>query len=318
MTAPTTLGPTRELFLTADAPNGSVEYVWRLPSSKPPRGLVLLAHGCRQSPRVWFERSTGCPECIPRPEERCLSERLSRAGYALLAAGNMKGSKGCWETNDVPVVSAMLRSWRRRHEKTLPKRLPLFLLGPSSGGFLATQAARQWGGGVVRGLSIQVSVPSADDVRAPGFPKHLQVVLLQKDAGKLKEAEALRRAMPTAEVLVQPPVAVPPHFFSDAMPGLAPAKSAAVRDALVAAGHIDGRTSMVRTHPSRGTWRDAVRAALEGGGSGRHAESLQQGSLQLTMDGIFARLDLAYGYHASTCEVANKTLAFFERLAPDV
>ena len=33
------------------------------------------------------------------------------------------------------------------------------------------------------------------------------------------------------------------------------------------------------------------------------------------MDGIFARLDLAYAYHASTCAVANRTLDFFARLS---
>ena len=113
------VGPTREIFHARDAANASVEYVWSLPaaSTTPPRGLVLLAHGCRQSPRVWFSKSGGCAECIPRPEERCLAERLSRAGYALLAAGNLKGSKGCWETNDVPVVESLVRTWRRQHEK---------------------------------------------------------------------------------------------------------------------------------------------------------------------------------------------------------
>ena len=32
------------------------------------------------------------------------------------------------------------------------------------------------------------------------------------------------------------------------------------------------------------------------------------------MDGIFARLDLAYAYHASTCEHVDKTIAFFQRV----
>ena len=42
-----------------------------------------------------------------------------------------------------------------------------------------------------------------------------------------------------------------------------------------------------------------------------------QGSLQLAMDAIFARLDLAYAYHASTCEFMPQTLDHF-RQAVDV
>lgn len=292
---------------TIDATNATtIEYVWWMPPT-PPRGVVLLAHGCRQTPRVWFSATPTCPQCIPKPEERCLAARLSEAGYALLAAGNLQGTKGCWQTNDVPVVASLLRSWRRRTH--VPTHTPLFILGPSSGGFLAAQAARQWSrDGNLRGLSVQVSVPSVDDVSAAyAFPA-TQVVLLQKDSGKLKEAEALRRVLPNADVIIEPPQPVDPAFFSRAMPGLSPSKSAAVRAALVSAGHIDPKTSLIKAHPSRGGWRDAVRGALDGS----RAE-LQQGSLQLTMDGIFARLDAAYAFHASTCAVADRTVAFFER-----
>ena len=300
--------------------NTSIEFVYQLPKVSIPRGLVLLAHGCRQSPRVWFGESTTCIACIPRPEERCLAARLIESRYALLAVGNLKGSKACWETNDVPIVSALLKSWRRQHEHRVPKRAPLFLLGPSSGGFFAAHAARTWP--EIRGLSIQVSVPSVEDidaaVRTHGAFPPTQLVLMPKDSGKLKEAERLRasfRPPDALEVVVTSPLAVHPLFFSDGIPGLAPSLSAAVRQRLIAAGHIDGRTSIILKHPSRGAWRDPVRQALESGAgtSATRRAGLPQGSLQLTMDAIFARLDLAYAYHASTCEVANQTLAFFAR-----
>ena len=87
--------------------------------------------------------------------------------------------------------------------------------------------------------------------------------------------------------------------------------SARVRDALVAAGHIDNATFMVRKHPSRGSWRDPVLAALS---SKAKKVSSSGPPLQEVMDGIFARLDLAYAYHASTCEHVDKTIAFFQRV----
>ena len=75
-----------------------------------------------------------------------------------------------------------------------------------------------------------------------------------------------------------------------------------------------GAVSLAGCRAQRAGRRQGVEFNARVGGK-QHAESLQQGSLQLTMDGIFARLDLAYGYHASTCEVANRTLAFFARAA---
>lgn len=129
----------------------------------------------------------------------------------------------------------------------------------------------------------------------------------------LPSPQALRGNLTSSlETIIVPPRALTATFFSDGMPGLAPEVSKAVRDALVAAGHVDGGTFMVKQHPSRGAWRDAVRAAIEAATHKKNA-ALPQGSMQLTMDGVFARLDLAYAYHASTCAVMDRTLAFFER-----
>ena len=188
--------------------------------------------------------------------------RLTEAGFALLAVGNQKGTKGCWETNDVETVTALLHEWRKkrsRHQQHhVPMKVPLFLLGPSSGGFFATQAARHWR--EVRGLSVQISVPSADDVRAPlpsgsaALPP-LQLVLMKRDSGKLRDAAALRSTLPAGafEQIVVAPRALASTFFSDAMPGLAPTLSAAVLDGLIAAGHVDATTRMLKAHPYRGT-----------------------------------------------------------------
>ena len=74
-----TSGATQAQFTLPDST--SIEYVYRLPTT-PAKGLVLLFHGCRQSPRVWFAPSPNCTACLPRPEERCMADRLFAAGYA--------------------------------------------------------------------------------------------------------------------------------------------------------------------------------------------------------------------------------------------
>ena len=245
------------------------------------------------------------------------------AGYAVVAAANVQGSRGCWQTIDVPIVAKALAAWRKKYKKRLPAAgasLPLFLLGPSSGGFFATQYARQERG--VSALSIQVSVPSARDVMQPlpsreqTFPP-VQMLLMQRDSAKLAESEALLRLQPPwpglahAQVLRYKPKAVTPTFFSDGIVGLAPRASGAIRDALMQAGYVNSATSQVVSHPSRGKWREPVLGALSRFGR----ESLPQKSLQVAMDSIFARLDLAYAYHASSCELINATLAFFQQHA---
>ena len=249
-----------------------------------------------------------------------MAKRLIESNFAVVAMENMKGNHGCWETADVDIVSAALRSWRKQHKAV--KSVPLFLLGPSSGGFFATQFARHVRD--TRALSIQVSVPARDDVRAPlpsgadHFPP-LQLILMQKDSAKLKEAEALVHSgedwagRASAELLVSHPRPVDPTFFAEGIPGLARDASAAVRAELVRLGKVDQKNSKVLSHPRREEWREAVqRGLLDEHGKPRRND-LPQRSLSVAMDAIFARLDLAYAYHASTCEHIESTIAFFRR-----
>ena len=108
-----------------------------------------------------------------------------------------------------------------------------------------------------------------------------------------------------------------------------------MRAALLAAGHLkpDGH---VASHPQRGAWRAAVQGALPK----RERAGLPAHSLQAAMDAVFQvldrhkvnltrvsiaivstnaisqELDVAYGYHAATCEHIAASLAFFERHMP--
>ena len=286
----------------------------RLPSAHPV-GIILLAHGCRQAPTVWFSKSAGCASCAPRPEELCIAVNALRNRFALVAAGNLAGSKGCWGADDLPVVRRALFSWRRQHKV---ESVPLFAIGPSSGGWFAGQTGRNWID--MRAVSMQVMVPTVEDVSLPlpstlqSYPP-LEIILMSRDTAKLRERDALLAAnwpgRGDLRVHVASPKPIGPTYFSDTIVGMLPNVSAAVHAALVKAGHVDAQSGKVRKHPSRGSWRDTVLNAL-----GHRHSMLPQGSLQLAMDAVFAELDTAYGYHASTCEAVNKTLDFFRRTLP--
>jgi hypothetical protein len=163
--------------------NGT-ELIWRLPSVESTAGVILLAHGCRQAPTVWFSKSVHCPECAPRPEERCITAAALQAGFAVVAASNVAGRKGCWVGEDVPAVRSALDHWRALQRLTAA---PLVAFGPSSGGWFAAQVGRAWPD--VRAVGMQVMVPVPEDVRQPlpsgrpSFPP-LQMTLMQGDKGK--------------------------------------------------------------------------------------------------------------------------------------
>ena len=102
-------------------------------------------------------------------------------------------------------------------------------------------------------------------------------------------------------------------LFSDGIVGLSPLASRAARDALVNAGHVDAKSSRVL-----GILREASGVNLC---SGRFLDSdaMPSATELAGYDGrIFARLDLAYAYHASSCEFIDATISFFSTHSPAI
>lgn len=243
-----------------------------------------------------------------------MAERAISAGYAVVAASNLEGTRGCWQSNDVAPVRSALDSWRQEH---MLANVKLFVMGPSSGGFFATQAARNWHD--VAALSVQVSVPLLTDVAAPlpsgaaSFPP-LELILMRRDASKLKAADELSKASWPGRERMQPPVvvapqAVGPNFFAERIKGLNSSASAAIHSALVKVECIDSTTGVMRKHPYRNQLNEPVEQAVKQ----QSRSVLPQGSQTVTMDGVFALLSMAWGFHASTCSEMDGTLAFFGR-----
>ena len=310
---------------------------YALPAAAP-RALLLVAHGCRNSGRNWFASAPtfGSPVRSSLPEESCVTAHALAAGFAVLAP---TASADCWSAADLAPVEALVRAWGAS-QPGLPSTLPLFAYGTSSGGYFAHLAARQWAS--LAAVSMTVSAPPLAEVQSPqprgkAYPP-LQLLYMQRDTGKAKEVKLLLETAwpgkPEVEALICAPRVVTPLYFTERA-ALSSNHSSAVRAALLAAGHLkpDGH---VASHPQRGAWRAAVQGALPK----RERAGLPAHSLQAAMDAVFQvldrhkvnltrvsiaivstnaisqELDVAYGYHAATCEHIAASLAFFERHMP--
>lgn len=252
-----------------------------------------------------------------------MAKKALAAGYAVIAVGNLKGTKGCWEREDIPSVAKELAKWRSKRK--LPARdaggVPLYALGVGSGGWFAAQAAKSWPD--VRAITVQSSVPTlsqiipkASETTTPrNFPP-LQMVLMRKDTAKAAAGQRLVSGAEQdwpgrlrSEILTTLPKPVPSLLLSDKIPGLAQNLSEAVHMALRKAGRIDDQ-DMLTKQPLRTELRELISDAI-----GMRKTDFPQRSKQLAIDAILAELDLAYAFEASTCEYMKDTLSFWRRNA---
>mmetsp|Transcript_51583 Transcript_51583/g.85544 ORF Transcript_51583/g.85544 Transcript_51583/m.85544 type:complete len:330 (-) Transcript_51583:456-1445(-) len=304
-----TLAPTTASLFT----HNGAHLAYALPVQ--PRALLLVAHGCRNSGRNWFASAPefGKPLRSSLPEESCVSAHAVASGFAVIAPTS---TADCWSAADLSPVADLISKWLT-HVK-LPQTLPLLAYGTSSGGYFAHLASRHWAN--VAAVSMTVMVPPINDLSPPlprgrdlGYPP-LQLIYMQRDHGKVKQAQEVLSTSwdkrDEVEGRICAPRLVHPLYFTERA-GLTANHSRAIQAELLAAGYLkpDGN---VAHHPQRGTWRAVVQAALPK----KDRWGLPQRSLQVAMDAVFQELDVAYGYHAATCEHIQATLAFYERHLP--
>lgn len=193
--------------------------VWQLPRVAPPDAILIAAHGCRASGRVWFPDAPafGKPVRSPLPEESCIASRALEAGFAVIAPSS---SGDCWRGEDLKLVWSAIAKLRNA-QPLLSMDLPLFMIGTSSGGWFAGQAARSWP--TVAAVATIVMALPLSDVRPPlprgtPFPP-LQMIYMERDRGKATEVQALlTSAWPQrqeVEALSCSPRRVHPLYFSE-------------------------------------------------------------------------------------------------------
>ena len=95
-------------------------------------------------------------------------------------------------------------------------------------------------------------------------------------------------------------------FFARQIRGLAPSVSSDLHAALSRAGYLKADAARVAPAP-----RHVARRRPRGAAKDRSL--LPQRSQEVALDAIFQELDVAFAFHANTCEHAAATMRFFER-----
>lgn len=297
---------------------------------QPLAGVLLLAHGCSHSATDFWPPSPGCAACLGLPEERrlvaaALADRLLAVA---VSSADRQGSR-CWQPSvDAPRVGAVLDKLLARLK--VPRPTPLFALGASSGGafvaalprliprpvaavvvqIMAADPARlllggDQGGGRGGGDGLLQQGPSASKLAstlAP-YPPSLWIHMPRDErmaAGVAATVAGLSSAGRVAVALPVLPLAVADAFFSDRIPGIDAAASAAAVAALRAAGLLNS-TGYLVDDPRRSGWRDAL-APL--------ARRLRGDTLEPDASAVAEELNVAWARHEITADFVQATSAF--------
>jgi len=115
-----------------------IEAIWEGPAAEnergeleatPPKGALLVLHGCHHSARDWFANNTKCESCRGLAQEMSITRMALARGYVVIAVSSF-GT--CWsESADVPRVEQVLNVF---FNETALTNLPLYAFGASSGG----------------------------------------------------------------------------------------------------------------------------------------------------------------------------------------
>lgn len=231
----------------------NIEAVYQLPFTKA-KGVIFLAHGCGHSATDWWPKTTSCPDCIGLPVERKIVKAGLTNGYVMLAVSSRDRMNKCWSVDDIARAVAIIKEF---YSKRLPgaNKLPLFLLGASSGGnFVAHLAQNRYLHPPVSALAVQIS--PIHTTRA----HHIAPVLfmtMKKDQRMNHAIERIRREIDNSELIVVDETPITPSYFFDQSDGyITMEESIKIQEALLKAGHINAGDLKLNRDPRESEWRN--------------------------------------------------------------
>ncbi|KAK6919661.1 hypothetical protein RJ641_015565 [Dillenia turbinata] len=222
---------------TLEFKNGT-DVIWQIPNS--PKAVLFLAHGCSGRAVHFWDRSPNCPNCVGLPEERLIALHALSRKFAVITISSMGR---CWTIGEERLVVKGIIEWWVKEKKL--KKLPLFALGASSGGYFVSSLATNMR---FSGITVMIASGLYDQMDvADGYPPVLFVHMPKDRVTKERIEENMdllrKKGVDVAEVKsMEFPLS--PYFLSDRIPGLDQIISSKLFELFKEKGFIDSKGYM--------------------------------------------------------------------------
>eukprot|EP00290_Baffinella_frigidus_P057659 CAMPEP_0180367508 /NCGR_PEP_ID=MMETSP0989-20121125/16891_1 /TAXON_ID=697907 /ORGANISM="non described non described, Strain CCMP2293" /LENGTH=410 /DNA_ID=CAMNT_0022361605 /DNA_START=48 /DNA_END=1281 /DNA_ORIENTATION=- len=297
-------GPQQAVLGKREVLPDEVEVVYQTPSTEA-KGVILMAHGCAHAATDFFDKGPECTACIGLPVERAIVAAALDRGFMVVAVSSgaafRKERSKCWSPlDDLARVQAGLRHVLEKHGQK-GKKLPLVVLGASSGGRMALEMAIQETPPAAVAIQIMPVPPTALTEK---FPPAIFWHMPRDERSARKIAEDLARLSslkrPTLELKCNPK-AITGTFFSDMMPDVSGEVSLALYTALNSKGLLDEKGFLLQD-PRKSGWREALKAVPQ----------VSNGGLSLAKDqsGVSELMNVAWASHEFCLEGLDQAIDF--------
>lgn len=225
-------------------------------------GVLLVAHGCSHSATDWWKMSDKCQKCIGLPVERSIVKMAVQSGMAVIAlSSNNRGNK-CWiyEHDRMRAIKAIRYMYDKISTLTEENRVPLYLLGVSSGGsFVGTFAQdAKFTGLLISAICVQVmsvKIHRLEDSMVPTIFVHMPsdtrtAKMVSKVVAQMNE-KTPNSAM---EMRCERKQITSTYFFDHGV-ALSAEDSATLVQALNAAGYLSITNTLI-DDPRKSLWRE--------------------------------------------------------------
>ncbi|XP_020573430.1 uncharacterized protein LOC110019902 [Phalaenopsis equestris] len=272
--------------------NGT-DLMWTIPES--PKAVFLIAHGCNGRASNFWDKSSGCPNCVGLPEERLIVLHALDRKFAVLAISSVGK---CWTFGKEKEIVRWIIKWWIDENKL--KKLPVVALGASSGGYFVSALATEMqfssialmiAEGVFDSINIPINYPPTLFIHMPKDKQRMELIKMNMEALRMKGVHVKEvRCMEFP---------LTPEFLLDRIPWLDHTFFVQLLELLHQRGFIDDQGYMRRDGRAT-SWKKILKENHFSSENYRWVNHIQE------------ELNLAYGYHEMTSLQSNDIFSWFE------
>ena len=273
-----------------------------------PKGTLVFLHGCCRTAQGFWPHSAKHPECYGFPEDVSHTKQALAKGYAILVPTprDLQVLGWSFSAGDPAPLVVIIETFLKAHNL---QSKPVILGGASAGGGLGvglwayfkdkrTPCPWKWAG-IISEVSTHGVVPSKD----PSFPPTVYIVM-ERDTDSQAQAKEHLATLTASRVKcamhVSPVRVIYPAFFSDRVPGVSPALSTQIVNALASMNALD-KDSKLKVSPKDLPFRAALTKKVPA-----------VGDLVIKTSAIMQALLFAQGQHEHIGDYTTAALTFIE------